>query len=264
MPEGDTVWLAARRLHAALAGQRLSSADFRVPHLATADLAGQLVREVVSRGKHLLGRTDQGQTLHSHLGMEGAWHLYPAGARWRGGPEWQVRVVLRTEGRQAVGYRLRKVDLLPTVDEDSVVGHLGPDLLGPDWDADAAVARLLADPANEIGVALLDQRNLAGIGTLYRSETLFLHGVHPRTPVGDVPDLPGLVERARRLMDANRERPEQVTTGDARRGRHRWVFERAGRPCRRCGSRVKVDHMGPAGMQRVSYWCTSCQPERVG
>src|SRR3954447_24833814 len=131
MPEGDTVWLAARRMHDALAGQALVRTDFRVPDLATVDLSGRDVLEVVSRGKHLLTRIDGGLTLHTHFRMDGTWHLYPSGARWTGGPAWQVRLVLETEQWQAVGYRLPVVELLPTADEHRVVGHLGPDLLGP-------------------------------------------------------------------------------------------------------------------------------------
>ncbi len=157
MPEGDTVHLAATRLDQALAGQRLVATDFRMPAIATADLAGQVVREVVARGKHLLLRTDAGVTLHSHLKMEGAWHLYRPAERWRG-PGWQVRAVLRTERWVAVGFRLGVCELLPTAREHEVVGHLGPDVLGPDWDPVEAARRLRAERARAIGTALLDQR----------------------------------------------------------------------------------------------------------
>jgi endonuclease-8 len=260
VPEGDTVWLAARRLHAALAGHVLTASDFRVPALATVDLGGVEVAAVVSRGKHLLLRLGGARTLHTHFRMDGAWHLYRPGAPWRGGPAWQVRVVLRTPSWVAVGYRLPVVELLATADEPSVVGHLGPDLLDPDPDLEAAVARLRAAPQREIGDALLDQRNLAGIGNLYKAETLFLAGVEPSTEVADVPDLPGLVRRARELLLANRDRPEQITTGVTRRGQQHWVFERAGRPCRRCGTTVRSDRQGRAPYDRITYWCPTCQP----
>jgi endonuclease VIII len=260
VPEGDTVWLACRRLHDALAGSTLTTSDFRVPQLAVADLTGCQVKEVVSRGKHQLFRFDDGRTLHTHFKMEGSWHLYRPGTPRRGGPGWQVRVVLTTERWEAVGFRLPVVEIVPTTEEDRVVGHLGPDLLGPDWDLDEALARLRRDPARAVGEALLDQRNLAGIGTLYRAESLFLAGVHPRRPVGEVADLPGLVERARRLLAANREHPEQTTTGDTRRGRQHYVFERARQPCRRCGTTVREESFGPVGQERKSYWCPSCQP----
>jgi endonuclease-8 len=152
------------------------------------------------------------------------------------------------------------VELLSTADEDRVVGHLGPDLLGPDWDAAEALRRLARDSARSIGEGLLDQRNLAGIGTLYRAETLFLSGLHPRRPVGEVPDLAAVVARAQRLLSANRLHPEQTTTGDTRRGRQHYVFERTRQPCRRCGTPIEAEEFGPPGQERRSYWCPSCQP----
>jgi endonuclease VIII len=260
MPEGDTVWLAARRLHEALAGRPLTRSDFRVPQLATVDLTGREVSEVVSRGKHLLTRVVDDLTLHTHFRMDGSWHLYRRGERWKGGPGWQVRVLLENADWQAVGYRLPVVELLPRADEDQAVGHLGPDLLGPDWDLDEAVRRLAARPDREVGQALLDQRNLAGIGNLYKAEACFLHGVSPWTPVGAVPDLPRLVGRARALLEHNRDWPQQITTGDARRGREHWVFERTGRPCRRCGTPVAGSEQGAPPYARLTYWCPRCQP----
>ena len=262
MPEGDTVWLAARRMNDALAGRVLTRTDFRVPRLATADLTGRGVREVVSRGKHMLTRIDGGVTLHTHFEMDGSWRLYRPGARWTGGPAHQVRVVLENAEWQAVGYRLPVVELLPTDDEATVVGHLGPDLLGPHWDPAEVVRRLLADPGREIGPALLDQRNLAGIGNLYKAETLFLSGLTPWTAVRDVPDLAAVVARARRLMRANRDHWQQTTTGSTHRGEEHWVFERAGRPCRRCGTPIRSAHQSERGRElqaRICYWCPACQ-----
>jgi len=263
VPEGDTVWLAGRRLHDTLAGRLLTASDFRVPQLATADLTGRRVLEVVSRGKHLLTRVEPDLTLHTHLRMDGSWHLYRPSDRWRGGPEWQVRVVLTTADWQAVGYRLPVVELLPTAQEERVVGHLGPDLLGSAWGDEQvaeAVRRLSDRPDRAIGEALLDQRNVAGIGNLYKTEVLFRCGVNPWTPVAEVRELPAMVQLARQLLWANRERPAQVTTGDVRRGRQHWVFERDGRPCRRCGTRVARGTQGEPPFTRVAYWCPSCQP----
>src|SRR5919201_5957994 len=161
MPEGDRVFRAATRMHAALAGQVLVATDFRVPRFATADLSGQTVREVAARGKHLLLRTDAGVTLHTHFKMEGEWHLYRPGERWRA-PAFQARAVLTTRPWVAVGFRLGICELLPTEREHDVVGHLGPDVLGPDWDAAEAVRRLGADPRRAIGTAPLDQWAIAG------------------------------------------------------------------------------------------------------
>jgi endonuclease-8 len=258
VPEGDTVWLAAQRLHAALAGDVLTRSDFRVPQLATTDLTGQAVLEVVPRGKHLLTRLSSGLTLHTHFRMDGTWHLYGPGDRWSGGPDWQVRVVLATAERVAVGYRLPVVELLPTAQEETAVGHLGPDVLAEDFDADEAVRRLAAEPAREVGLALLDQRLVAGLGNLYRTEVLFLEGVTPWTPVADV-DLDRVVARSVRLMRANRAHPEQTTTGSMRPGEDHWVFERAGKPCRRCGRRVLMAEQGQPPQQRLTYWCPGCQ-----
>jgi endonuclease-8 len=259
VPEGDTVWLAARRMHDALAGRTLTRSDFRVPQLATADLTERDVIDVTARGKHMLTRVVGGLTLHTHFKMEGSWHLYRPGVKWSGGPAWQVRVVLANDEWQAVGYSLAVVELIETAHEDSAVGHLGPDLLGPDWDSAEALRRLAAHPDREIAQALLDQRNLAGIGNLYKTEALFLSGITPWTAVSDVKDLEALLRRARRLLMTNRNRWEQTTTGSLRRGEDHWVFERAGAPCRRCGTRILQALQGDPPYQRISYWCPSCQ-----
>src|SRR4051794_6817534 len=203
-------------MHEALAGKRIEVSDFRVPQLATESLVGDTVLEVVPRGKHLLTRLSSGRTLHTHFRMDGTWHLYLPGARWSGGPDHQVRVVLGVPDRVAVGDRLPVVELLATADEQDAVGHLGPDVLDEDFDLEEAVRRLGADPEREVGTALLDQRNLAGIGNLYRIEALFLRGVDPWTHVSHV-DLPALVKAARRLMRANLLHPQQSTTGSMRR-----------------------------------------------
>jgi endonuclease-8 len=264
VPEGDTVWLAARRMHDALAGRTLTVSDFRLPNLATTDLVGRSVLEVVARGKHLLVRTaDPGApalTVHTHFRMDGSWHIYRAGERWRGGASHHIRVVLAVPDAVAVGYRLHDVAVVPSEEEDRLVGHLGPDLLGADWDLDEALRRLSAAPDRQIGPALLDQRNLAGIGNLYKAEVLFLRGVNPWSPVGSVRDLPALVTTARRLLHANRDRWEQVTTGSTRKGEHHWVFERPGRACRRCGALVQVADQGDPPYDRLTYWCPRCQP----
>jgi endonuclease VIII len=260
MPEGDTVWRTALHLDRALSGRVLVETDFRVPAHATLDLAGREVETTLSRGKHLLTRIGTEHTLHTHLKMEGAWHLYRPRTAWRR-PAHEARVVLRTEEWTAVGFALGIVEVLPRAAEDDAVGHLGPDLLGPDWDEAEAVRRLLLDPARPVAEALLDQRNLAGIGNLYKSELCFLAGVHPRLPVGRVPDLSRLVRRAKSALEANKERVEQTLTGDTRRGRQTWVFRRDQQPCRRCGTTIRVDMQGPQLQERATYWCPSCQPD---
>jgi endonuclease-8 len=256
VPEGDTVHLAATRLHAALAGQVLVRTEFRVPRYATVDLAGRRVDAVVSRGKHFLMRVSDGVTIHSHLRMEGSWHLYRAGERWRG-PGWQVRALLVTEPWTAVGFRLAMLDVVPTTAESELIGHLGPDPLGPDWDADEALRRLLVDPQRSISEALLDQRVIAGIGNVYRCELCFLRGVDPSTPVGALRDPDALVRLTKRLFEANRGIGSQVSTGDPRAGYSQYVYGRAGEPCRRCRTRIERSGDG----DRVTYWCPSCQPK---
>ncbi|MGX4689461.1 Fpg/Nei family DNA glycosylase [Streptomyces sp. JNUCC 63] len=259
MPEGDTVWQTARRLHDALAGKVLTRSDFRVPKYATVDLTGRTVLDTISRGKHLLTRFEGGLTLHSHLLMEGAWKVYGTGERWKGGPAHQIRAVLGTADRAAVGYRLQVLELLRTTEDERTVAHLGPDLLGPDWDPDLALANLLADPGRRLGEALLDQRNLAGIGNIYKSELCFLLGVTPWLPVGALPagraaKLPAL---AKKLLEANRDRVVRRTTG--LRGQDLFVYGRAPRPCLRCGTSVRVADQGDGSQERPTYWCPTCQ-----
>lgn len=268
MPEGDVVWRTAARLHGALAGHRLLSAELRVPALATASLAGAHVAAVVAVGKHLLVRTDDGRTLHSHLRMDGSWHLYRPGTRWRGGPAHEVRVVLATGSSVAVGYRVHDLALVPTAEEARLVGHLGPDVLTlaglsgtarTGWLGDAAV-RLAATPTRGVAEALLDQRGVAGLGLLYVTEACFVAGVSPWTPVAEVARLPRLVGTAAAMLAANTARTQQPTTGSARRGQEHWVFARTGRPCRRCGTRVAAGQVGVPPRQRSVSYCPHCQP----
>lgn len=262
MPEGDTVHRAAARLHAALAGQTVLRSDVRVPRFATADLGGDTVDEVVARGKHLLMRIG-GITVHSHLKMEGAWHLMRLGERWRR-PAFEARIVLETTASsgphwQAVGFALGELDLVPRDAEHEVVGHLGPDPLADDFDRSEALRRLTADPDRPIGLALLDQRVVAGFGNDYRNELLFLRGVLPETPVGSV-DVEAALDLGVRLIRANRDRDERTTTGNTRRGERLWVAHRDGRACRRCGTRIRRGLLGDDALtERITWFCPTCQ-----
>jgi endonuclease-8 len=279
VPEGDSVWRAAAQLHAALAGQQLISSNFRVPRFATLQLGGWTVTEVVARGKHLLmrlqGPADRSPaeqdrlTIHSHLKMEGTWQVYPPGGRWRK-PGFTARCVLRTATADAVGFSLGILEVVRTADEDSVVGHLGPDLLGPGWDLAEAAQRIRAAPAVPIGVALLDQRNLAGIGNIYRCEACFLSGVHPASPVSAVAELPALITDAKALMEANIGPGRRTTVLSARglpvgRAAGRpgyWVYRREHQPCLKCGIPVRrgVLANGTGSEERDIYYCPACQP----
>ncbi len=262
MPEGDTIHRAAARLHAALAGQTVLRSDVRVPRFATADLSGEVVDEVVARGKHLLMRIGD-VTVHSHLKMEGAWHLMRRGDRWRR-PAFEARMVLETTAGsgppwQAVGFALGELDLVPRDAEHEVIGHLGPDPLADDFDRAEALRRLTADPARPIGLALLDQRCVAGFGNDYRNELLFLRGVRPETPVGEV-DVAAALDLGVRLIRANVHRDERTTTGNTRRGERLWVAHREGRPCRRCGTPITRGLLGDDALtERITWYCPSCQ-----
>lgn len=265
MPEGDVVWRTARRLDAALAGRVLLRSDLRWPSLATVDLSGRTVTEVVSAGKHLLtrvgGRGDAPPvTVHSHLKMEGSWHVHRTGERWATTRSASgVRAVLVTDEWTAVGHKLGMLDVVPTGEEGTLVGHLGPDVLGPGWDPAEAVRRLAEHPQRPVGDALLDQRVLAGVGTFFMAESLFVRGVTPWTPVGEAGDLAQLVALVHRMLDFCRTAPVQATTGDTRPGRHQWVHGRSGRPCRRCGTTIRVAPIGEAPRDRVAFYCPRCQ-----
>ncbi|WP_134773804.1 DNA-formamidopyrimidine glycosylase family protein [Ornithinimicrobium flavum] len=261
MPEGDAVWRTASRLHGALAGELIAGCDLRVPALATSDLSGRRTLEVVPRGKHLLHRVEGGLTLHSHLRMDGSWRVQPAGARYAAARRHTTRALLWTAAVVAVGDRLGMLDLVRTVDEGRVVGHLGPDLLDPGFDLDLAVANLLAEPGRGAAEALLDQQNLAGIGTIWASEPLHLHRISPATPVGEVgaERLRELLTTTRQLMVRSCRLPRTTTTGSTTPGEETWVFGRPDRPCHRCGSLVRQLTVGSAPRERIVSYCPTCQ-----
>jgi endonuclease-8 len=261
VPEGDTVWRSAQRLHAALAGKPIVEADLRWPEISTADLTGRDTLEVVSRGKHLLHRVEGGLTLHSHLRMEGQWRIEATpslAARWRRNP--QLRALVSAPDWTALGLRLGMLDLVPTAREGDLVGHLGPDVLGPDWDPVRAVDNLAAAHV-PIGQALLDQRNLAGVGTMWCAETLFLEKLPPWTLADglDRAVLERVVERAHRLIDNGKNHAVQSSTGSHRLGDAHYVHARSGRPCRRCGTTVRVAPIGVPPQERTMFYCPQCQ-----
>ncbi|MFP7835028.1 Fpg/Nei family DNA glycosylase [Marisediminicola sp. LYQ134] len=257
MPEGDTVYRTAKNLRAAIEGAVLTRCDIRVPKFATVDLTGERVDEVLSRGKHLLMRVGD-VSIHTHLKMEGSWHLYRHGTRWRR-PAHSARIVLETTDWVAVGYSLGITEVIDRDDEHTVVGHLGPDLLGDDWNADEALRRLTADPDRAVGLALLDQRVLAGLGNVYRGELCFLRGVLPTRPVGTIEHPEKIIALAHRLIHANKDRAERTTTGTLR-GATDWVYGRAGKPCLRCGTTILEGRLGETELQeRETFWCPRCQ-----
>lgn len=254
MPEGDTVYAAAHRLTEALGGVVLVRGELRHPRLSTVDLKGRVLERAVPVGKHFFLRFDGDLSLHCHLKLDGSWRFYSR----RPPISHRVRAVFATQDVWALGILLHDMALVSTSDEHKLVGHLGPDLLDPDWSDEKkaeAIRRLTADPDRELGQALLDQTVMAGVGNVYKSEICFLLGVSPWAPVSAV-DPDKTVRMARRLLGHNALRPNRNTTGDPRRGRELWVYARSGQNCRRCGTQVVETTQG----DRITFHCPGCQP----
>src|ERR1700758_1898136 len=213
MPEGDTVFHTADTLRQALVGRTLTRCDVRVPRFAAADLAGQRVDEVLSRGKHLFIRVGPA-SIYSHLKMDGSWRVTSRPVR----SDHRIRIILEADEIRAVGIDLGVLEILDRTHDGDAVAHLGPDLLGDDWDPKLAATNLTARPDRPIAEALLDQRVLAGIGNVYCNELCFVGGRLPTAPVSAVIDPHRLVSRARDMLWANRFRVNRCTTGDTPRG----------------------------------------------
>ena len=259
MPEGDTIHRAALSLDKALRGREAS--ELRADGIPGPRPAVPVtVVGVEARGKHLLMGFEDGITLHTHMGMNGSWHIYHPGERWRV-PAHRARVVVRTSGLEAVCFSPQVAELLRTKDlaTHRQLSRLGPDLSRADTDLDEAAQRLAGVPGAEVGVALLDQRVASGIGNVYRSEILFLAGVHPFSPVGSLgPDVGRkLMDIASRLLRANLGSVRRTTVAEGL-----AVYDRTGRPCVRCGTVVRSARQGTQA--RMVYWCPFCQPEVSG
>lgn len=264
MPEGDTVYRTALRLTEGLGGATLRRAELRHPRLATAELTGRVFEQAGSVGKHLFLRFSGDISLHCHLGMDGSWQLFDPHRKAPVG-HW-TRVLLATDEWLALGQKLLQLALVRTGEEGKLVARLGPDLLDAGWSdehAAEALRRLTADPGREIGLALLDQEVMAGVGNVYKTEVCFLLGVSPWTPVSEV-DTAKAVALCRELLVLNAVRANRVTTGDSRRGREAWVYGRERVGCLRCGGRVVVGAQGDGTRERVAPYCPRCQPGPVG
>jgi endonuclease-8 len=255
MPEGDTVFRAADKLRTALAGKTLTRCDVRVPKFATVDLTGQVVDEVLSRGKHLFIRVGDA-SIHSHLKMDGAWLV---DGQIRRVPQHKVRIILETADSRAAGVDLGVLEILRRDLDMDAVAHLGPDLLGDDWEPRVAAANLTAEPDRPLAETLLDQRVMAGVGNVYANELCFVSGRLPSSPVSAVKDPLRIVQRARDMLWLNRSRVNRTTTGNTRAGSDLWVYGRVGRPCRRCGTTIESDRAQVTGTERISFWCPACQ-----
>jgi endonuclease-8 len=269
MPEGDTLFRTAAGLRPYLVGRSVVAAHARQPGPRADLLVGRSVTEVLAIGKNLVIRFDSGLELRTHLGMRGSWHRYRPGERWRRPPA-RARISIEVPGAVAVCFDAPTAEILETRAEVAhpPLARLGPDLLSPVFDAAEAVRRLRAPARARLSIAsaLLDQKALAGIGNVYCDETLFLESVDPFAPVEDLPDatLERLVGRARDLLWANRGTVRRATTPDgmAARGHRLWVYGRAGRPCRRCGTILLARRHGELPRRRT--WCPRCQAPGAG
>jgi endonuclease-8 len=258
MPEGDSLFQAARLLQP-IVGEQSRSVDGSAPALArwARRLADRPVEQVASRGKHLLVHFAGDLSIRTHLGMTGRWDLYDPGERWRKTPG-KARVVIETDDHVAVCFAAPDVSAGPRPAILDELAHLGPDLLAEEFDPAVAAARAALSRAESAADLLVDQRVMAGVGNVYKSEVLFLERLHPRTPPSalTVVQIEALVARARRLLWANRARSRRNTTGYGRNA-DLWVYDRARRPCRRCGTTIAAEEIGDHA--RITYWCPRCQ-----
>jgi len=272
MPEGDTLFRIATGLRPHLSGRRIVAATARRPGPRAELLVGATCESVEARGKHLLLRFDNGLVLRTHLGMHGSWHRYAPGERWQRPPA-RARVVLETESAVAVCFDAPTVELFDGRAESvhPALSALGPDLLSPDFEdatADEVLRRLRAPERAGLTIAeaLLDQRAMAGVGNVYKSETLFVERVDPFARVADLDDrtLRRLVATARRLLMANTAGGPRTTlppgAGSRKPMGGLWVYDRSGRPCRRCGTPIERRSHGE--LDRSTYWCPNCQESR--
>jgi endonuclease-8 len=271
MPEGDTIFRAARTLHLALSGRTVTRFASVFPRLTRLDadrpIAGRSVDRVEARGKHLLIWLDADLVLRTHMRMNGSWHIYRPGERWQR-PHGDMRIVIETAAMHAVAFNVPVAEFVAAsrATDIEALNDLGPDLLSADFDPSVAAERLMSRSDVEVADALLDQTAVAGIGNVYKSEVLFLGRVDPFSAVGrlDRASIVDLMTIAAGLLRAN------VATGAAVDTRHRrttprddpaarlWVYGRAGKPCRRCGTPISRRKQGPHA--RSTYWCARCQP----
>lgn len=287
MPEGDHIFRAARNMHRVLAGHVVTRFETAYAHLDRVNvdtpLTGRTITRIESAGKHHLivfgppdartprvGAESAELILRTHMRMNGSWHLYRHGERWWRGPH-AMRVRIDTADWVAVAFDVAVAEFVTARElaTRGPVAALGPDLLGGDFDRDEAVRRLLASGHQPIATSLLDQRLVAGIGNIYKSEVLFLAGVHPFTPAGAIPKevLERILEIARGLLKDNvidgspariqTYRNLRMTRATSRHDDSLWVYGRAGKPCRTCGTAIEMKKTGVEA--RSTYWCPTCQ-----
>ncbi len=260
MPEGDTIYRAAERLGVALVGHTLERVSGSAPPIraAASALTDATVTGVRSVGKHVLIETDAGLVIRSHMRMSGTWEVYKPGARWRR-PTGAARAVLETSTSTVVCFSAPDISVDTPTAIEREVDHLGPDLCADDFDRNEAIRRMTEPLTATLAEHIADQRIMAGVGNVYKSEILFLERFHPETPPRlTAAEVDRVVDRSRQLLMLNRSRPNRITTADTRRGADLWVYGRANQPCRRC--RTKIESVWIGDLERVTYWCPSCQP----
>jgi endonuclease-8 len=263
MPEGDTIFRAARTLQTALAGKVVRAWRSPLPAFTGAGLEGKRIDKVEPRGKNLLVHLDDGRSVLTHMRMTGSWHVYRPGERWQRAAR-RARLVLETDDFVAVCFDAPVVELLApgrVARHESLV-RLGPDVLAEEFDAAEARRRLRARDDSPIGEALLVQRALAGIGNIYKSESLFLCRLDPWRRIADLDDaaLDHLVSTARDLMRNNLGPFARSTRPAGPRGAGTWVYGRRGEACLVCGARIAMRRQGQG--LRSTYYCPECQRAR--
>jgi endonuclease VIII len=272
MPEGDTIFRAAQTLQRALAGQTVVRFESVFPALNRVDtdhpLVGRTIESVTARGKHLLMAFSGDLVLHTHMRMNGSWHLYRPGERWQR-PRRDLRLSLATDTVVAVGFNVPVAELIPTRElaRHPELGALGPDLLDAAFDRPEAIRRVRAHPRDAVADVLLNQRVMAGIGNVLKSEILFVAGIAPFTTIDRLADerLEALIDVARRLLAASvLGRAETLSPAFGRRTTRSldpaaklWVYGRGGKPCRTCGAAIQSRASGAEA--RLTYWCPRCQ-----
>lgn len=276
MPEGDTIFRAARTLHQALGGKRVARFESVLPQLMRIDvdapIEGRTVEAVTSAGKHQLMRFSGDLVLRTHMRMNGSWHIYRPGEVWRK-PRSAMRILVATEDYVAVAFNVPVAEFLTAAQAERQMDlrKMGPDLLGETFDEEEARRRILARPGEQLGEVLLNQRVIAGAGNVFKSEILFVAGVHPFRLVSSLTDaeLDAILRASRKFLVANVASKKgdgivtyfgfRRTTGRSDPSQRLYVYSRGGQPCRRCASAVAFDRQGLHA--RVTYWCPSCQPE---
>jgi endonuclease-8 len=274
VPEGDTIFRSARALHQALAGHPVTLFETAYAPLASVNdqspVAGRTIEKVESRGKWLLIHFSGDLILATHMLMSGSWHIYRVGERWKRARS-HMRVVLRTPDAVAVGFNVpvARFYTARALERFAGVAELGPDLLGAGFARDEAGARMLERGDEEIGNVLLNQRVLAGIGNVFKSEICFACAVHPFRKVATLQarEVECLLDTARRYLAANvadgagdgivTYTGGRRTTGSSNPASRLWVYRRVGETCRRCGTLILMQKQGPGA--RSTYWCPDCQ-----